>query len=131
MIAMKIFTLICCFLTTFTAQAQLIEKGGELFLMNTPDKSAAKSFSFGKMKKVEIGSEKTHGEIAILSDVIFHQDLKLYVVDAETGKVSRIDLDEKSAYYGSVEIVSKLVVRHDKKLYEVNPKNGNTKEIKE
>jgi hypothetical protein len=52
-------------------------------------------------------------------------------VNPLNGKVSRVDLDEKSEYYGSVHVVAGLVVQHNDKLYMVNPLNGKTKRLKE
>ncbi len=131
---MKLITLLCILLASLTVQAQVMKINGELFIRDAWGKDRMvdlKTHSFSSIKKVTLGHEKDDGEIEILSDLIVHQDLKLYVVNPLNGKVSRVDLDEKSEYYGSVHVISGLVVQHNDKLYLVNPLNGKTKRLKE
>ena len=126
-----IFFFLCMASLAASAQTEVID--GELYIQESVGSNKAMNSitSHFNLKKVAIGREQEDGEIAILSDLIIHQDLKLYVINPNNGKVSRIDIDEKSDYYGSVDIVKGLIVKQDNNLYLVNPRNGKTKKIKE
>lgn len=131
---MKLLALLIFFIASMAVHAQSEIVNGELYIRDAWSNSKSVNLKMGgasNLKKVAIGSEKDDGSIEILSDLIVHQDLKLYVVNPLNGKVSRVDLDEKSEYYGSVNVVSGLVVQHSDKFYLVNPLNGKTNRIRE
>lgn len=128
---MKLIAVLLFCLTSLAAHAQVTLIDGELYVKNDSQIILKNDGLKSRvdMIKVDIKPENTDGEIAILSDLIVHQNLNVYVVNPKNGKLSRIDLDEKSDHYGTVEIVSGLIIKHKNKLYVVNPANGKTKKI--
>lgn len=110
--------------------AQTVVIDGDLYILNAHSETKKNNRDTSKNLKVEIGNEKDVGEIAVMSDLIVHQDLKLYVINPLNGKISRLDLDEESEFYGSVDVVGKLLVKQGNKYFSVNPANGKTKRLR-